>query len=295
MSFNFDCIGCNINQVIRIINLLDLSKGQGEKIVRAVLKYLSETDYSKCNPELVCGTWNLICKHAGDSDPYRDTKAYYNLELLKLYEEISGIINAAENKFSAALKIAIAGNLIDFAAKHTFDMETVKQKIIDSKNMRLDIDHSGELYESLGRSKSLLYLGDNCGEIVLDKLFIEIIKKEFPGINVFYGVRGKPVANDVTVTDAQMTEMEKAAVVIDNGDGSSGTVIHRVSPQFRKIFYEADIVISKGQGNYESLSSIDRENVFFLFMSKCEAVAKPLGVKTMAILCIKNTPPQSEE
>jgi len=287
LSFSYHCLSCITNSVINTINL---QTEQSEQIIRDVLKYLSKTDYKKSAPEIAGGVWEIVRKHTGGSDPYREIKNYYNNELLKIYDEISKTINSSKNKFNTALKIAIAGNLIDFAAQYSFSMKTVKRSIIESKNMRLKIDHSKKLYKCLKQAGSLLYLGDNCGEIVLDKLFIELIKKKFPGLHVFYGVRGKPVLNDVTEKDAEMVGMEKTATVIENGDGSVGTVLTRVSRQFREVFTRADVIIAKGQGNYESLASADRENIFFLLMAKCRLVAKAIGVDDMAILCIKNTP-----
>lgn len=137
-------------------------------------------------------------------------------------------------------------------------------------------------------AKSILYLGDNCGEIVLDKIFIELLSKEYPTCKVYYGVRGKPIVNDVTIEDALEVKMNEVATVISNGDGALGTVLKNTSTQFKQVFQQVDIVICKGQGNYEGLLGINKENVFFLFMAKCELVAKPVGVKTMSIVCMKN-------
>jgi len=268
--------------------MLDLSREQGEKIVKAVLVYLSTADFEKSNPQLMGSTWKIICNFIGDENPYKNIKAHYNAEMLKMYDEITGIINASDNKFITALKIAITGNLIDFAAKYTFNLDELKQKISDSKNLRLEVDHSNELYSKLKNAHKLFYIGDNCGEIVLDRIFIEIIKKEFPGINIFYGVRGRPILNDNTAEDARMVGMDKAATIIENGDGSSGTILSLVSDEFKKIFYDADVIISKGQANYESLQTADREGIFFLLMAKCELVAEPLGVSTKSIVCMEH-------
>ena len=288
MALNFNCLSCNINQVIKISNVLNLPRNDEEKILKAVLKYLSTADYSKCNPEIMGEIWKIICNLINNSNPYRLLKNYYNIEIEKMHNEIVSIIEETNDKFLTCLKIAIVGNLIDFAAKHTFKMEDLKQRLTDSKNIQLTVDHSKQLYHKLGNTESLLYLGDNCGEIVLDKIFIKYIKQEFPNIKVFYGVRGKPIVNDVTQEDAQMVDMASVAEVIDNSDGSLGTVIEKTSEKFRKIFYNADIIISKGQGNYESLLSIDRDNIFFLFMAKCEPIAEILNIETMSIVCIEN-------
>ena len=272
------------------MELFHVGRNKKEEMMREVLEYLSNVDYSKCNPEVIAGTWDIILKYIENTNPYEDIKKYYNMEVLKITEAIENLIEKSDDKFNTALKIAIAGNLIDFAAKHKFDLEMLKEKIMNIEEINLAIDHSKELHECLKTAKSVMYLGDNCGEICLDKLFIKYIRSEFPNIKVYFGVRGKIIINDVTIDDARMVGMQEVADVIENGDGSLGTVIQRVSTEFKEKFYHADVVIAKGQGNYESLSETDKNNIFHLFMSKCEPVSSSLGVKLMSILCVKNKP-----
>lgn len=288
MKLDFNCITCNINQAIKIMELSEVERSKKEEMMRAVLYYLSNVDYNKCNPEVIAGTWDIILKHIANDNPYADIKKYYNKEVLKMVESIESIIETSEDKFNTVLKIAIAGNLIDFTAKHKFDINMLTNQIMNIEKINLAIDDGRALYERLKIAESLMYLGDNCGEICLDKLFIKYIKKEFPNIKVYFGVRGKAIVNDVTFDDAQMVDMQEVADVIENGDGSLGTVINRVNSEFREEFYKADVVIAKGQGNYESLSEIDRNNIFHLFMAKCEPVSNSLGVKTMSIVCVEN-------
>jgi uncharacterized protein with ATP-grasp and redox domains len=288
MELDFNCITCNINQAIKIMELSKVDRNKKEEMMRDVLEYLSKADYTKCNPEVMGGTWAIILKYIENDNPYDAIKKYYNMEVLKMAEAIESLIENAQDKFNTALKIAIAGNLIDFAAKHKFDLEMLQKKIMNIEEINLAIDHSKELYERLRTAKSVMYLGDNCGELCLDKLFIKYIKEEFPNIKVYFGVRGKTIINDVTIDDAQMVGMQEAADVIENGDGSLGTVIERVSGEFRDKFYLADVVIAKGQGNYESLSNIDKHNIFYLFMTKCEPVSNSLGVKNLSIVCVEN-------
>ena len=204
MELNFNCITCNINQVLRVMKIVDIDIKIKEEMMREVLGYLKDIDYSKCNPEVMGGTWKIILKYISDDNPYSAIKNEYNLEILKTSDEIETIIQNSENKFNTALKIAIVGNLIDFAAKHKFDFEMLRQKILNVMNTDLAIDNSKQLYDKLKKAKSVLYIGDNCGEICLDKLFIKYIKKDFPDIKVFFGVRGQAVINDVTYDDAKM-------------------------------------------------------------------------------------------
>jgi uncharacterized protein with ATP-grasp and redox domains len=227
------------------------------------------------------------------ADPYEKIKRYYNKEILNVADKIRNLIKEADDKFDVALKIAITGNLIDFMASHTFDEKVLMERIGKARELNMPVDHSKRLYEKLKTANTLLYLGDNCGEIVLDKIFIEYIKTAFPGIKVYFAVRGKPIVNDVTVEDAHMVNMQEVAEIISNGDGSLGTVIQNASAEFRTVFYKADVIISKGQGSFESLSEIDRNDIFFLFMAKCNRVAKLLEVANLSIVCAEYHAPQT--
>lgn len=289
MKLDLNCITCNIDQAIRVMDLFEVERSKKEDMMREVLDYLSRVDYCKCNPEVIGGTWEIILKYIKKDNPYDEIKKYYNREVLKMSDDIDALIESSDKPFHTALKIAISGNLIDFAAKHRFDLDMLKQKIMNIHELNLTIDESDKLYEKLKQAKSVMYLGDNCGEIGLDKSFIKYMKKEFPNLQVWFGVRGKAIVNDVTLEDAQMVGMHEVAEVIENGDGSLGTVMGRVSHAFRERFYAADVVIAKGQGNYESLSEIDRNNVFHLFMAKCDPVSSALGVQTLSIVCVENT------
>lgn len=288
MKLNFNCITCNINQVIQVMDMLEVDRITKENIMREALSYLESADYSKCNPEIIGGTWNILTKYAINEDIYHDIKVYYNMAVLEMEPEIKNIIEQSTDKLGTALKIAIAGNLIDFAAKHAFDIDMLKSNIQKMSYTELAIDDSNKLFAKLSKAKKLLYLGDNCGEVCLDKIFMEYMKHSFPDIEMIFGVRGKAIVNDVTNEDAKMVKMNDIAQIIDNGDGSLGTVIERVSKDFQKVFYDADVVIAKGQGNFESLSEVKRDNIFFLFMAKCDPVAKILDVEKMSIVCVEH-------
>lgn len=292
MNLDLNCIVCNINQVLKVTELSQMDRDNQVEMMKEVLGYLSNADYTKSNPEVFGGAWDIMLKYIENEDPYGDIKRYYNMEVLKMADAVDSLIKNSDDRFNTALKVAIAGNLIDFAAGHKFDFDMLKEKVMSIKEMNPVIDHSRILYERLKTAKSVMYLGDNCGEVSLDKLFIKHIKDEFPGVEVYFGVRGRAIINDVTFDDAHMVGMEEFAHIIENGDGSLGTVIDRVSDEFKEKFYNADVVIAKGQGNYEGLNGVDRNNVFYLFMAKCQAVSRALGVKAMSIICVENIPRQ---
>lgn len=283
-----NCKKCDINQIKKVCSISSLYKIKEKELTRAVEYYLDTVDMNKCNPEVMGEIWNIMTKIIDDDNPYKEIKKHYNEEIMKIIPDVLKIINNEQNKLETALKIAICGNLIDFAAKHEFNLNMLLSKIKEVSNKKLRIDDSENMFLQLKNAQILLYLGDNCGEIVLDKIFIDEIKKHNQKLKVFYGVRGKPIVNDVTIEDAEMIKMNESAEVVSNGDGGLGTVLKNSSEEFKKIYDAANIVICKGQGNYESLLESAKDNLYFLFMAKCEIVADPLNIDNMSIVCMKN-------
>jgi uncharacterized protein with ATP-grasp and redox domains len=285
MELNLNCLGCNINQALKITEILETEGEIREKIIREVLEYLSTTDYKRTNMEVVTSTWEIIVKHIHNEDPYKAIKRYYNHKLDQLSPAIKHIVDSSSDKFNTALKISIIGNIIDYNAKHFFTDEMLLYRITSIHYEQLTIDDSEKLHEKLKHAKSLLYIGDNCGEIVLDRIFIEAMKELFPDLHVYFGVKGKPIVNDATFEDATMVRMDQIAEIIDSGDGSFGTVIAQSNDLFKEKFWQADVIIAKGQCNYESLHREPRSNMFFLFMAKCDVIATLLDVKETSIIC----------
>lgn len=284
---HYECFGCDIRQMKKISAFLHLSIEKEAQLTMLADNYLQACDMTKTNPEIMQEIWSLIKDVIGTDNPYQEIKAYYNQLVLSMSDSLYAKIRKSDHPLEDALKLAIAGNLIDFAAKHTFDERTFEETVRHLSETQLAINHSNKLFHAIENSRTLLYLGDNCGEIVLDKLFIVLLKEYYPHLQVFYGVRGKPIVNDVTVEDAKQVQMHEAAEVLSNGDGALGTVLHRTSAKFQACFQNADTVLCKGQGNYEGLSNCHRKNLFFLFMAKCDLIAKPLGVDKMSIVCIR--------
>lgn len=241
---------------------------------------------SQTNPETMGEIWEKIIPVMQTDNPYQHIKKHYNGILLSMEKELQDKINAHD--FNYALKLAITGNLIDFAAKHEFDETVLMDMLKNISNTNLAIDDSADLFNKIQNSSSLLYLGDNCGEIVLDKCFISRLKQINPGLKVYYGVRGKPIVNDATIEDAYEVKMDDVATIISSGVRTLGTVLYRTSREFQGIFHQSNLVICKGQGNYEGLIENEKEHIYFLFMAKCDLVARQIGVDKMSIVCMKN-------
>lgn len=283
---NTSCFECNRNQIKKLCRILSASKSDEQRLLVIAEKYQQNADMQKTNPEIMGEIWKRITPVIHDDDPYRNVKSRYNRLVLSLYESLRK--NISQNGFDYALKAAITGNLIDFAAAHTFDEHSFLELLSQADRIRPAIDDSPLLSQAVFESRTLLYLGDNCGEIVLDRLLIEKMREMNPHLKVWFGVRGAPIVNDVTEADALEAGMQNTAAVISSGDGSLGTVLERTSAEFRSLFESSDLVICKGQGNYEGLCRSRRDNLYFLFMAKCRVIAEPLGIPVMSVVCMKN-------
>jgi damage-control phosphatase, subfamily I len=212
-----------------------------------------------------------FCKLTAVNDPFEEEKLKSNLITMQLYNELRTKVIKSNDPFNMALRLSIAGNIMDYGPSAEFDIYQTIQQVLESD---FAIDHAAELKQKLKTAKRVLYLGDNAGEIVFDKLFIEMIMHH----HLTYAVRGSAVLNDVTMQDAEQVEMDLVADVISNGFDAASTVLSECSPEFMEVYHSADLIISKGQGNLEGLINEDDPRIFFLLMVKCEVIAELLDV-----------------
>lgn len=208
----------------------------------------------------------------GIDDLFSEEKTENNFIALKLYVEWKNKVLESPDPFDLSLRLAIAGNIMDYGANNNFDVKKTIHQVISAD---FAIDDSLLLKQKIQQAHKILYLGDNAGEIVFDKLFIETIMHN----NVVYVVKGAPILNDVTMKDADEVGMNLVSDVISNGYGAPSTIIRKCSVEFKKIFQEADLIISKGQGNLEGLINQHDPRVFFLLMVKCDVIAELINVK----------------
>ncbi|GEA32952.1 damage-control phosphatase ARMT1 family protein [Clostridium diolis] len=285
MKMHDKCLPCMVNQVIKVANITGVNNK--EELLKEVFTYLSKMDFEATTPEIIGEIFGMIKKHTNNPDPYKETRNYYNTLFLKLLPEFERKIEQAENSFELAVRYAIVGNIIDFNPIHNTLLEDIFDYFERMEQLELAIDDSKELAEDILNSKTLLYLGDNCGEICMDKILLRKIKELNHNIKIFFGVRGKPVVNDSIAEDAYAVGIDEYAEVIDNGDGSLGTVLNRTSYGFKEVYKKADVVIAKGQANYECLSE-EKKNIYFLLMTKCDVIANDIGVSEKRMICMKN-------
>lgn len=281
MKISKHCLPCLLKQIIRTAEITGTENT--DEIFRASFDFLSKADYNVTSPEFGGEIYRIFSEKTGKSDPFRKMKDHYNrlfLEKLPVFEE-------KISSFRDAVKLAVLGNIIDFSAIRV-DIDSEIEKLFpNASEIDFTVDDCDMLLSDVRSAKTLLYLGDNCGEICLDKLLIRKIREINPDCKVYFGVRGRPAANDNVFEDAVSVGMVEVAEIIDNGDCSMGTVLSRTSESFRKIYDKAEVIISKGQGNYESLSD-EKENIYFLFMIKCPVVADYTGIPERSLVCMNN-------
>lgn len=282
MRIYYECMPCFARQAVKALKNIDESFH--EEVMRESMRALADIDFTLSPPEMAEVLFGIIEKHTGSVDHYEQIKRASNEYVLGMIDDLRKIIEAADDRFEAALRLAVAGNIIDFGANHGFTDDMIHEEIEKAERAPIDPYGISALREEIEKAGKILYLGDNAGEIVFDRLFIE----ELPREKIIFAVRGSHIINDALMEDAESAGITKLVKVVSNGAALPGTVLRVCSDEFRKIFEEADLIISKGQGNFETLSDVEK-NIFFLLKVKCDVVARHLGVSTGAFIVRRRT------
>lgn len=278
MKINELCLPCLINQVIKVANITNCSNR--DDLYHQVFEKLSKIDFNKSNPEIIGMIFELVKQYLNNEDPYLEIRRYYNNLFLQNYDNFDKKIDS----FKTAIKYAIIGNIIDFSPIHNQEIMKIDDWFANIDNLSLAIDDVDQLINDIKNAKTILYLGDNCGEICLDKLLLKRIKQLNPTLKIYFGVRGEPVVNDSIEADGYEVGIDEYASIISNGDNSLGTVLSRTSAEFNQIYKNCDFVIAKGQANFESLSEEDKK-IYFLLMVKCGVIAKYINIPEKSLVC----------
>ena len=285
---DLECLHCALNQVIHTTDVAGAPEPLRRELMQRALKLLAEGDVNRNNCIQIEQVYRMVAEGLGDADPYRETRLFFDREMLRLLPQLRKHIAQSEDPLRAAVRAAIAGNLIDLAALGgEVTLERAMQKVEAVEREGLYFDDCDGLDAALKSARTVLVLGDNCGEIAMDRLLIETIRRLYPQIEVKYSVRGSAVVNDVTYEDAAAVGMDEVAEVIDNGDCLLATLLCRASEDFKREFYAADVIIAKGMGNYEGLYNCDRGNIWFLMIAKCSVIARMSGAPKGSILCME--------
>ncbi|NLF68067.1 MAG: DUF89 family protein [Candidatus Anammoximicrobium sp.] len=271
MKTYFDCIPCMIRQALDSARLASEDETVHERILREALVAASELDLCQPPPAMAQRVHRRIRQLTGKDDPYREAKDRQNRMAREFYERFSPEVACADNKLEMAVRLAIAGNVIDLGVKSNLDQSQIDKAIETCLTEPLDGDIP-QFAAAIAKATRILYLADNAGEIVLDRLLIEQLPRE----KLTVAVRGAPVINDATRVDAETAGITGLVPVIDNGSDAPGTILEDCSGVFRRHFAEADLIIAKGQGNYETLREAPCP-LYFLLRVKCSVLARDLG------------------
>ncbi|MFH2143543.1 MAG: ARMT1-like domain-containing protein [Bacteroidota bacterium] len=276
MPKDLRCIDCFKKTYERLLDKFLFSSSQKTEFSKYFNSLMAKDRYLP-SQELQRKLQHKLCLITGVDDLFIEEKKQCNQIALDLYKYWQPKVIQSENPFEMALRLSIAGNIMDYGASQSFNIQETIENVLHAD---FAIDHKSLLKQRINSAKEILYLGDNAGEIVFDKLFIEILMHK----NITYAVKGGPIINDATISDAFEIGMDKTANVISNGYDAPSTILEKSSQEFLDHFNSADIIISKGQGNLEGLISLNDKKIFFLLMVKCDVIAELLDVPVNSIV-----------
>jgi uncharacterized protein with ATP-grasp and redox domains len=277
MRTHIECFPCFVRQTIIALTQLTQDHAVHEEIMRDVLSVMRFSDTSKPPAYTTTFIHRMIRDRLGQ-DPFEKVKDMYNNLALGLYSGLKDETRGSDDPLWTATRLAISGNVIDFGIFTSIDID---KSIRRSLEARIGVDDYAAFRKSVSEADNILYLLDNAGEIVFDRLLIEELCAS--GKKVKAVVKGSPVLNDVTAADAVQAGLTDVCEVIDNGSDAIGTILEWTSPEFQRQYRAAELIISKGQGNFETLSG-NAKKTYFLFQSKCDVVSKELGLSPGSML-----------
>ncbi|WP_428353937.1 damage-control phosphatase ARMT1 family protein [Methyloprofundus sp.] len=269
MKTYLDCYPCLMRQALSAARRAGASDNQQHSILLKTMEELSAFPTGSNPAQLAYRIHQQVQQLTNNLDPYRDDKDQATQQALALYPELKKKVSQAADPLDMAVRIAIAGNIIDLGVADSYDLEATLARVL---TQAFAINDLASLRNALAQSMSVLYLADNAGETVFDRVLIETLD-----IPVNYVVKAGPIINDATREDAVAAGIEPVANIIDNGSNAPGTLLDQCSELFRKRFAQADLILAKGQANYESLSNSSAP-IFFLLQAKCNVIARDLGV-----------------
>lgn len=272
MKTCLDCMPCFVRQALEAARFVTDDPVIHESVVRGILREAARMDFSQSPPAIGQKLHRLLRELTDVEDPYRQIKDHFNHAALSLLPILSARIREASDPLYMALRVAIAGNVIDLGVKGDIRAGEVTSAMDNILNEPFH-GETEDFRDRIKNARNILYLADNAGEIVFDRLLIE----QLPLHRVTLAVRGRPVLNDATLADAEAAGLCNLVEVIDNGSDAPGTILADCSRDFRRRFSMADMIVAKGQGNFETLSDTG-DQIFFLFKAKCPVIANHVGL-----------------
>ena len=276
-----ECDHCFLRQARDAARRMGLDAERTEVLLQAVAAELERTPAGVTPPVRASRVHALVRELSGNPDPYRQAKREATAHALALYPHLKELVAGALEPLETAVRLAIAGNIIDLGVAQEYDLEASIERVLAQPFAINDME---ALRGAIGQASNILYLADNAGETVFDRLLIETLGKP-----VTYVVKGGAAVNDAIRADAEQAGLDAVCTIIDSGAATLGTLLEECSPRLRELFRDADLVIAKGMANYESLSG-SRPGLFFLLQAKCAIVADHLGVGEKSIILLQDSP-----
>jgi len=283
MRTYFDCVPCSVRQVLDAVRMITDDEAMHERVLRELLGMWQRMDMRQSPPAMAQQIHRFLRQITGVADPYSEVKHRYNEFALAMYPELRQRVESSPDPFETAVRLSIAGNIIDFGVNSHVAQDVVHEAILRSLTEPLDRDALEALKQAVAQARDILFLGDNTGEIVFDRLLVERMPRE----KLTYVVRGAPILNDALKADAEGAGLTDLVEVIDNGSDAPGTILETCSEAFRNRFERADLIIAKGQGNFESMDDM-RKDVFFLLKPKCAVLARHLNCELGRLSILRN-------
>ena len=273
-----DCFACFYSQLNRTMKYAGMDGEQGRQIIRKAASIIERASLDEVPARTSTQMYRILVKEIG-RDPYEQVKETCNLRAIERFPSLRCMIREVPDRLEGAVRVAIAGNSIDFGVTDEIDIDESL-----SEAFRLSLEGYEHFAEELDMATRILYLCDNAGEILFDRVLIEFLKKQ--GKKVIAAVKGYPVINDATLHDATVAGLHECATIIDNGNDGVGTLLELCSSLFMHEYRNADLIISKGQANYETLYQTRDSRIFFLFKIKCQAMADFLNRRNKDIVLL---------
>lgn len=282
MTIHSECVSCIINQSRRVSDAIGADEALSNRLVSFVEQSLEHPDFTLSPPIIATPLYEAMAKIAKTDDLYGAQKNHATEQAKHYLPYLQSEIDAAEDTLLALFKTAVVGNVIDLAAEVSFDLHGAIHSVFDTPFAH---DDTRNVAKELQKAKTLLYIGDNAGEHIFDQLAIRHLKALYPHIRVYYMVRGRPIINDVTMTEALEAKMEEECILIDSGVPTPGFVYELATLEAQQLFDTADLIIAKGMGNYECLTPERRSNICYLLKVKCSVVSRAIGHEIGSIIC----------
>jgi uncharacterized protein with ATP-grasp and redox domains len=266
-----ECLPCFYGQISRTLHYAGVNGDRGRGIARKASLIIEHASLDEVPARTTTLIHRLLREEAG-IDPYCRIKETYNRVALERLPALRQMANEMSDRLEGSVRVAIAGNVIDFGIYERIDLD---QALVESFRLPLSNVEYRSFAGAVDKAQRILYLCDNAGEIVFDRVLLEVLRDQ--GKDVTAAVKGFPVINDATLGDAAVAGLDECATVIDNGNDGVGTLLEACSPRFMDEYLAADLIISKGQANYETLIQTGDKRIYFLFKFKCPVVASFLN------------------